>query len=104
MNLFILGAIIYTICSYIPYINSFKSLSFLTYLMLAMGIIANLSWLTVAKQAKSPTQLMLLGLYWDSMLTAIYLIVPFLFFNIQLTMTQFGGLVLMVAGIIITKI
>jgi hypothetical protein len=68
------------------------------------GIVANVLWLSIAKNETNPSKLVMTGLYWDVMLTMVYILIPFLFFGAQANLWQVGGIATIVVGIFLTKV
>lgn len=76
------------------------------YLLAALlGAISNICWIHVAKSCNSPNQILKMGLYWDSMITLVYFLLPFLIFNVKInTTTGLLGIILIISGIFTLKI
>lgn len=101
---FLIGFIVYTILAITSYSDTLKSSGWYYWIGLTAALIANSAWLHLAKQEPSASRLVVLGLYWDVMLLVAYMLVPILFFEARLTAIQGAGLVLILCGIILTKI
>jgi len=72
-------------------------------LALASGLMANSAWMHLARSVNDSTRLAILGLYWDLMLTGIYLAVPVLFFGARFGIIQTLGIVFIFIGIVLVK-
>lgn len=71
---------------------------------LISGLMANAAWMHLARSVNDSTKLAILGLYWDLMLTGIYLAVPILFFGARFGTIQALGIALIFIGIVLVKI
>jgi multidrug transporter EmrE-like cation transporter len=74
------------------------------YVGLAISIIANFLWFSIARETTQKETLYLYGFYWDSMIVLAYAAIPFLFYGVRVGMVQSLGLLLIIAGIILTKV
>lgn len=99
-----LAAIIYGITAYMSYSETIKASSWYFIVGIILANIANIMWMILAKNTTDNSKLVVYGLIWDSILTLSFLLTPFLFFDIKLSMTQTIGLGLIIAGIICTKV
>lgn len=101
---FLLGLLAYCAAASISYFDAFKVSKFYIPAGIAIGIVCNIIWLSIAKNEKNPSLLMLKGLYWDCMLMGVYLLIPFLFFKAQINTTQALGILLVITGLVLTKV
>lgn len=101
---FFFGFIIYSAMAFGTYHEGYKASNYYFPLGILMAIGANFIWLSIARTTESSSALVLRGLYWDVMLTACYLIVPFLFFGAKVNSTQAIGIGMVILGIILTKV
>lgn len=101
---FTIGFIMYVGIASISYSETFKQSSWYYPVGILAAIIANLIWLWISKLESNPSSLVIKGLYWDSMLTAVYMVVPILFFGAKLNNYQIYGLLFIFIGLILTKI
>jgi|SRR5690606_1668 len=101
---FILGFFIYTFSVIISYSDDFKSAWYYLPMGAALGAAATVLWLLIAKSSKGPSEIMINGLLWDSVILSCYLIIPWFFHSISLTGLQKAGIVLVVLGLGMTKL
>lgn len=94
----------YVILAVISYYGPFKSSPLFLPLGLTSALIANLTWLSISRSDLNPSSLIVKGLYWDAMLTSVYMIVPIVFFDAKLSLNQGIGAILIVMGLILTKL
>lgn len=97
------GCLSYCAAVAVSYTPALKNSRYYTPIGLAVGMLANLFWLSIARSTNDSNQILLLGFYWDAMLTLTYLLVPIMFYDARLTLTSGAGIALMVAGFILTK-
>ncbi len=101
---FLIGFIVYTGIAYVSYSDWIKASNWYFPLGITGAILANLIWLWISKVEPNSSKLLIKGLYWDSMLTAIYILMPLVIFNASLNFKQSIGLVLVIAGLIMVKL
>jgi multidrug transporter EmrE-like cation transporter len=102
---FVLGLIAYSASAWLSYDKSMQVDKLRYYAIgLLFSFIANASWLTVAAKSPTQNQTTLYGLYWDSMLTGIFLLIPILFFGVRFTGLQSLGVGMVILGIVLTKV
>lgn len=102
--MFIIGAIIYGTYTWMVFEPSIRNSKYLIPLGLLVALIGNIVWLLLARDIKDNKQLMLYGLIWDMMITASFLVVPIVFFNVRLNFMSAIGCLIAVAGIVIMKL
>ena len=100
----LVGIVIYSLIAVASYSEPIKAHPLYFALGLGLGLIANFCWLHIARGEPNPSKLVLLGLYWDVMLTLTYMLVPMLFFGARLTLMQGLGVLAIFAGIVLTKL
>jgi multidrug transporter EmrE-like cation transporter len=100
---FVFGAMVYVVAVSICYVPAVKDGPFFFPIGLICGLLANYLWLSIARQSDQSSTL-LHSLYWDAMLTAMYAVIPILFFNVRVTGNQLVGLLLILAGIAFSKL
>lgn len=104
IQLFIIATIFYLVSAYVSYAPNIKASPYYYIIGIFLAIVLNTLWLTIAKRTIDNSKLLLYGLYWDSIITFTFLLVPFLFFHIKLTPIQYTGIILIISGIICTKL
>ena len=101
---FFIGMSIYLLMAFASYSTWLKESKIYFPLGILAAIIANFIWLSIAKSEVNPSVLMIKGLVWDAMLTGCYLLVPILFFNARFTFVQGLGVILVIIGLLLTKV
>ncbi len=101
---FIIATIIYIFSAYMSHSPTIKLSSWYFIVGIILANITNILWMILAKNTTDNSKVLLYGLVWDSIITFSFLLTPFLFFDIKLTMPQIIGVCLMVIGIILTKV
>lgn len=101
---FLIGLLAYAALAHLSY-SEFKTTGTPYYLTgLGIALLANACWLWIARMEPNASKLVFKALAWDVMLTLTYLVIPILFFSVRLTPSQIFGVILIFAGIILTKI
>jgi len=99
---YLIGLVAYSSSAVLSY--SFKDVRGFYLIGCILGIVANLGWLSIARTTHNPSTLLMKGLYWDAMITAIYVLVPFMVATVKLTPYQIVGGLLILTGIFLTKV
>jgi len=102
--LFSAASLFYLLGAYIAYDVAIKASPWFLPAGIAVGIVSNLIWLYVTKITTDNKDLFLYGLVWDVMMMAAYIIVPMLLFDVRLDWKQTVGTILVVLGLILTKL
>lgn len=89
------------IASYHPI---FKASSYYYWTSLAIATVTSFSWAYVARHTENSSKLVVYGLYWDVIMTVTYLVVPVVIFHARMSIIQWIGVSLIMAGIILTKV
>lgn len=101
---FIFGLLMYVGIASISYSDYMKGSRWYYPLGIFFSIFANIIWLSISKQESDPSKLLIKGLYWDAMLTLVYLFVPIMFYEAKITFTQSIGVTFVFLGLLLTKI
>lgn len=101
---FLVGATIYSISAYISNSKVAQAANWYYPLGIALAVVANLIWLTIAKNSAGPSETLMKALYWDIMLSMCFIWVPLMVFNAQLSGYGYLGIVFILAGIALTKL
>lgn len=101
---FTLGALMYSLIAYISYSPVIKSSPWFYPLGLTGALIANLLWLWISKTESVASNLAIKGIFWDVMLTLVYLAIPLLLFGVRLSNVQIFGILLILTGLIMVKL
>lgn len=99
-----IAALVYMCSAYMSYSPTIKASPWYFVVGIILANIANILWMILAKNTTDNSKLVLYGLFWDSILTFSFLLTPFLFFDIKLSMPQMVGIGFIVTGIILTKV
>jgi hypothetical protein len=99
-----IGSLIYIMGICLSY-SHFKDTKWYFPVGIGLGMITNYLWFSIAKDLKTDKdQLLLYGIYWDSMIISLYVLMPVLIFGARASGWALLGLVLMGLGGILTKI
>ncbi len=60
-------------------------------------------WYMVLKKTQGPSQIYLIGVIWDVVITVVYLLIPIAFFNLNFSIKQVIGIFLALTGIFLIK-
>lgn len=101
---FIAGAVLYTILALTSYSSLGKTSQWAWVIAALAGAIANIIWLSIARSVPDSSKLTIIGLYWDLMLTGLYVAVPILLFGARFSWSQGLGMILLVAGLTLIKL
>lgn len=103
LTAFLLGFGLYLTYAWTNYYEPFKNSKWFFPVGLGLALLANAVWLYIAKNTSNPPTLLLRALYWDVIVLASSLIIPFAIFGTKVSMMQGAGIFLIVAGIVLTK-
>ena len=101
---FLAGAVAYAIAAAIVYIPAVKSGPYFFPIGLACAFFANVVWLHLARRVDSGEQIMIAGFWWDGMTVAASTLIPILCFGVHLRWKVGLGMLLTVAGMMLTKL
>lgn len=101
---FIFGLLMYISIASISYSEYMKSSKWYYPIGVFFSILANITWLSISKHEVDSSKLLLKGLYWDAMLTLVYLFVPIMFYQAKITFIQSIGVTFVFLGLLLTKI
>jgi multidrug transporter EmrE-like cation transporter len=97
------GALVYLVAVVICYFKPVRESALYFPIGLACGLAANYLWLAWSRSMTDPQRLVA-GFYWDGMIVAMYALVPVLLFGVRVTAWTALGLVLIVVGVLLTKL
>lgn len=103
-SLFAAASLFYLFGAYIAYDVAIKASPWFLPIGIVVGIVSNLIWLYVTKITTDNKDLFVYGLIWDVMMMAAYILVPLLLFHVKLDWKQTVGTILVVLGLILTKL
>jgi multidrug transporter EmrE-like cation transporter len=69
-----------------------------------LGVAANFLWFSIAKQTMDRGLILRYGFYWDSIIVFSFVAIPYMFFDIRLTLIKTIGIITIAAGILLTKL
>lgn len=101
--IFALGLLTFLTGAVMSYIPSFNHSAWATPGWIALAIVGALSWAAVCRATPDATRLLVLGMYWDTLMQLSYVLVPVLVFGARLTMFQSAGLAMIFAGLLMVK-
>jgi multidrug transporter EmrE-like cation transporter len=101
---YLLGFALYVCLASVSYSETLKLSKWYLVIGALGGILTNVLWLLIAKSESNSSSLMLKALIWDSMIVITYLIIPIIFFNAKLSSVQVLGILLILSGMLLTKI
>lgn len=101
---FILGMVLYSAIASLSYYGNFKQSQWYVPLGMFLGLTTSLIWFNISKAEPDPSILIIKGLWWDAMLTLIFIIIPLLFFGARLSMYQWVGFGLVLLGLGMAKL
>lgn len=101
---FIIGFFLYSFGAFLSNSDTMKSSNLYLPLAIGGGIIANFIWFSMARSIKNNSEILMLGFYWDVMIVFTFMLIPFLFFEVNLDIYKITGLFLIFGGIVLTKI
>lgn len=101
---FILGFILYSFGAYLSNSPIMKLSAYYMPLAILTGVFCNFLWFSMAKAIKDNSEVLMLGFYWDVMIVSSFVLVPILFFQVNLSLYKIIGLALIFSGIIFTKL
>lgn len=101
---FLMGMLVYLILAVMSYSPTMKAHPYYYAAGAVLAVISNFAWMWLSKTTQNPSDLVVRGVYWDLMLMASYMSVPFLAYGAKLNSTQLIGIGLIVAGLVIMKV
>lgn len=101
---FILGMMTYMFAAYASNMNTWKHTWWFIPMGVFIGMVSNALWFTIAKHTKEHSQILLLGSYWDVMILACFLTIPFVFFEVNISLKEFIGIMIIFIGVVVTKL
>ena len=100
---FSIGFVLYIVTVCLLYSTTFKASPFYYWIGVSIGLVTSSLWLFIAKNSDT-SNLYVRGLFWDCMIVGAYVLIPPLFFGVKLEPMTTIGCVLIVTGMILTKI
>lgn len=101
---FVIGFIAYCLSAFISHLKEFHSSVWYYVTGITIAVVANILWLTIAKNSPNSTFTTYAALYWDIMISVCFLIVPLLLFDVKLSNYGILGVILILVGIGLTKL
>jgi FtsH-binding integral membrane protein len=101
--LFITGLITFIAGAVMSYSTSFKASPWFMPGWIALALIGVVGWALITKIESEPSKLVMLGLYWDSLMQLTYILVPIFFFSARLSIPQTIGVILVFVGLALTR-
>lgn len=101
---FLLGGLCYVAGATLSYLPTLKVSVLYMPIAIFIGALAHYLWFTIAKSSNDQNQIYVYAIIWDSMFMVIYSVLPVMAFDVRLTGVQVCGVVLVLIGMILTKI
>ncbi|APR76760.1 Hypothetical protein A7982_02107 [Minicystis rosea] len=101
---FLAGAMAYGVAAAIVYIPTVKTGPYFFPIGLLCALLGNVVWLHLVRHVDSGEQILVDGFWWDGMVVAASTLIPILCFGIRLRATVGLGMLLMVLGMMLTKV
>ena len=101
--LFLLGFVCFISGCCLSYMPALKESVWYWPLWILVAGMGTLGWGLVSKSVPDASKLLIVGLYWDTLMQLTYLLMPLLIFGARLTMTQSAGAVLIFLGLVLTR-
>jgi drug/metabolite transporter (DMT)-like permease len=99
LTLYIISGIFYSISASLPFWITGRNQILLAILV---GIGANVTWVMISRNVNK-IDIPIYGLYYDIMLTSVFILVPYFFIPFTLTRIQIVGIMLVLLGVYLTK-
>ena len=80
--------------------NNWKVQPWYPWLLGSISFIAGLMWGFITQDMDDDTRQTVVGVYWDVMITSIYVLIPVLFYGASLTPRQIMGVLLVILGVL----
>lgn len=91
----------YTLAASLPFWNLPAKVQYP--LAMSIGLLTSALWTTIARNV-AKNSIVVYGAYYDVMLTSVFLAVPLLFTGFTLTTNQTYGILIMILGVVVTKL
>jgi len=101
--LFLMGFLSFIAGSALSYMPTLKGSPYYFLMWTAVTAVSTLAWALLAKAVPDSTRLVVVGLYWDTLMQVTYLLIPVMIFGARLTMLQTSGILLIFCGILMAR-
>jgi hypothetical protein len=101
--LFLIGFIAFLSGAAISYLPTVKASVYYAPLWIVITLVSTLGWALVAKSTPDSSKLLVLGMYWDTLMQMTYLMLPVIAFGARLTMFQSAGVALIFSGLFMIR-
>lgn len=96
---FLMAALLYSLSASLPFwVTTRVQMA----MAICIGVLTSLCWVGISRSVK-PEQIPIYGLAFDSMLTMIFLLMPFFFISFNLSNRQVLGIIMVLTGIFLIK-
>jgi multidrug transporter EmrE-like cation transporter len=99
-----IGLAFYAMSVWLSYSAELKSSKWYFPIGILLAIVCNFLWLYVAKHSDTKHAIYMNALLWDSMIVGSYAIIPVLLFGVRFSTVNLFGVVLVIFGIVLTKV
>lgn len=103
IGLFIVGFASFVAGCCLSYIPALKASPAYYPIWILITLFSTMAWAVLAKSIPDSSRLLVIGLYWDTLMQLTYLLMPLLIFGARLTLTQSAGAVLIFLGLLLTR-
>jgi hypothetical protein len=101
---YMVAFLFYVSSVWLSYSDKLKTTNWYFPLGMFFAIVCNVLWLYVAKHTPSKQTLYINALIWDLMIVGTYSIMPAAFFGVRFAPINLIGVVMVVTGMILTKV
>lgn len=98
-----INVIFYSLYCYLSYRPDFKDKAWFTPTCLIIALIVHMAWLTLIKTISDGRTILLYSLIWDVLIVVVFLIIPIIFFKVNLNLTTGIGVGLIFIGLLLAK-
>ena len=97
------SAVIYTMYAYMSFHGDIKNSAWFIPTGTLLAVLGNVLWLIYAQKTDSQQLLLTRGIIWDLMISASFIITPFIFFDMKINKVTLLGLGITIIGILVLK-
>lgn len=101
--LFLMGFMSFVAGSVISYLPAAKASPYYMLMWILPVAMGTIGWALVTKGEPNSSKLLVLGMYWDTLMQVTYLLIPVVIFSARLTLFQTAGIGLIFAGLFMIR-
>ena len=98
------GLVLHSILAFLSFDKLSKQTEYYFMATITFAALANAIWFYLAQKTVDVNKLVFYALVWDVMITSVYLIVPFVLFQVKFNNPQIVGLCVTIFGLILMKV